>query len=116
VACVNVHGGARDEGEAEGATLFWWQGNLAAAVWIDDALPQALLWPLRACPLPPMDESWTDAHLLLNLRVLMCGMLCGSRVASRATLGQMLLCVAQKTQKSAGCHACRTRVPCGVRK
>ena len=113
MACGKVHGGIRDEGEAEGAALLGGETNLAVALWIDRALQQALLWPPLACPLSPMDECGTDAHLLLELRVLMCVTLCGSRVVTIATLGQMLLvCCA----KSAGCHACRTRVSCGVRK
>ena len=44
---------------------------------IDRALQHALLWPLLACPLSPMDAFGTDLHLLLNLRVLMCVMFYG---------------------------------------
>ena len=83
-----MDGSARSDGEAEGATLLWVARNLAAALWIDRALQHALLWPLLACPLSPMDEFGTDLHLLLNLRVLMCVMFCGSRVVMIATLGQ----------------------------
>ena len=110
-----MHGGARDEGEAEGATLIWSPRNLAAALWIGDALPHALLWPLFACPVSPMDECGIDAHLQLNLRVLMCVSLCGSRVVTIATLGQMRLVRCAKDAQSAGCYACRTLVSCGVR-
>ena len=35
-----------------------------------------------------MDAFGTDLHLLLNLRVLMCLMFCGSSVVMIATLGQ----------------------------
>ena len=106
-----MHGGARDDGEAEGATLLWVVRNLAVALWIECALQHALLWPLLACPLSPMDELWTDPHLLLNLRVLVCVNLCGSCVVTIAALRQMLLV---SCAKSAGCHVCRTRVSCGV--
>ena len=85
-----MDGSARSDGEAEGATLLWVARNLAAALWIYRALQHALLWPLLACPLLPMDAFGTDLHLLLNLRVLMCVMFCGSRIVMIAALGQIL--------------------------
>jgi hypothetical protein len=91
-----MHGGAGDEGDAEGATLFWVARNLAAFVDRACALRHALLWALLACTLSPMHEIWIDPHLLLNLRVLVCTMPCDSRAATIATLGQMLVVRAQK--------------------
>lgn len=106
-----MDGSARSDGEAEGATLLWVARNLATALWIDRALQHALLWPLLACPLSPMGEFGTDLHLLLNLRVLMCVMFCGSRVVMIATLGQMLLvCCAISSR----CHVCKTGASCRV--
>ena len=98
-ACGNTDGGAHNDREAEGTTLFGLSRNLAAALWIDRALHHALPWPLCACFWSPMDGFGTDQHVLVALCMLLCAMLRGSRVMRIATLKQMLLVLLRKKSR-----------------
>ena len=57
------------------------------------ALLLALWWPLHACPCSPVDDSGTDQHVRIAVRMLMCFVLYGSRVVRIAMLGQWVSCI-----------------------
>ena len=92
-ACGNTDGGAHNDREAEGTTLFGLSRNLAAALWIDRALHHALPWPLCACFWSPMDGFGTDQHVLVALCMLMCAMLRGLRVMRRSRRSNRCFCL-----------------------
>lgn len=106
-ACGYTHSGACDDGEAEGATLFWWQRNLVVALWIALALPHALPWPLCTCFWSPAHDFGLYPHVFCEICTLVCVALCDSRVVRIALL---LRCRLDVCAKSAGCHVCRTLV------
>ena len=70
-ACGYMHSGACDDGEAEGATRFWWQRNLVVALWI--ALADRCVRPGEAVRLP-------GRALSLEMRPGKHGTPCGGRV------------------------------------
>jgi hypothetical protein len=57
-----------------------------AALWIALSLLLALLWPLCACPVSPVHDFGTEPYVIIVVRMLMCVLLCGSRVVRLATL------------------------------
>lgn len=81
---------ARRSRGAEGATLFWVDRNLVVALWIDLALPHALLRPLCACLWSPAHVFGLYPHVRCEICTLMCVVLCDSRVVR---IARLLSCV-----------------------
>ena len=81
---------ARRSRGAEGATLFWVDRNLVVALWIDLALPHALLRPLCACLWSPAHIFRLYPHVCCEMCTLMCVVLCDSRVVR---IARLLSCV-----------------------